>query len=267
MPGPERAPQSARVVAVVLVVLLASGCLGVFGSSRPPSDQRALDAVDRARDALADVSSYRTGLDGRVTATSGDDDYSADVTGDVSVNVSTRRLNATSRVRGQSTGESIRRTFVTGDTVYTECSRMGWERRNFSGSTPWVSYTPAGQQLALLNRSNVYWRGTERVAGTETAVVVAHPTTREFESVPDVRETTTAEFGGATVDNATVTVWLDTTTWRPVKAQRHLTVRGGGNRATATVTLRFVDYDEPTRVARPHFDEDAVWTLGCPGDD
>ena len=261
-----RSTRSALAALAVAGLLLTGGCLDPFGPTRPPSDERALNAVDRSRDALDDVSSYRTTVDGRLTATAGDDNDTADVAGSVAVDVSARRMNATSRVRGRLTGSTVRRTFVTGDTVYTECSRMGWSRRNRSAETPWVSYTPAGQQLALLERSNVYWRGVERVGDTEAAVVVAHPTAREFESVPGGRRTATAVFGGATVDNATVTVWLDTDSWRPVKAERTVTVSGRGTMAAASVTFRFTDYDDPVAVTRPSFDEDAVWQLGCPGD-
>ena len=60
-----------RSVPVLLLaaVLVTSGCAGVLGPSRAPSDQRAVDAVDRSQAALANVTSYRSSFDGRAEAT------------------------------------------------------------------------------------------------------------------------------------------------------------------------------------------------------
>lgn len=241
-------------------MLITTGCLGVFGSSRPPSDQRALDAVSRSQTAMDDVTSYRFSLEGHMEATTNDDSLSFDVTGGGDVNVSRHRLNATVRAR-----EASRSTYVTGYTAYTECSRMGWERENLTRSTRWFNYTPAGEQLALLDRTNVYWRGTETVNGTKASVVTAHPTKRELESVADAKGTGETGIGNVNLRNVTVTVWISTETSRLMKAQREIRLSRGGATATATMTFRFTDYDEPITVVRPPFDEDAVWHTGCPG--
>lgn len=262
--------RSVPLALVLAVVLVTAGCSAVFGSSRPPSDGRALDAVNRSQESLAAVESYRFTLDGHVTATDGEERASFDVAGEGVVNVSRQRLNATARASDGSTfvHDDTRSAYVTGYTAYTEC-RVGWGRENLTRSTPWVGHTPLGRELALLNRTDVYWRGTDTVNGTEAAVVVAYPTEEELQSVADARGTGAANFEDANVQNVTETVWFDTETWRPLKVQREVRIEGGvfsSSRATATVTLRFTGYDRPTDVTRPAFDPDETWKAGCPGE-
>ena len=246
---------------LLATLLVTTGCLGgVFGPSRPPSDERALDAVDRSLAASADVTSFRFSLDGRAEATSDGDTRTVDLSGGGVANVSRRRLNATTRTRG-----TARSSYVDGYTAYTECARVGWARENLNRSAVWADYTPLGQQLALLNRSNVYWRGTRTVDGTETVVVTAWPTRRELRSVAAARGTGGPDLDGRNVENVTVTAWIGTETGRLLRTRSEIRVARRGATATATLTLRFTDYGEPVEVERPSFDEDGLWETGCPG--
>lgn len=254
------------VALLLAAVLVTSGCLG--GPSRPPSDQRAADMLNRSQEALTDVTSYRTTVDGRVEASRNDEQLRLSVTGTVAVNASTQQMNGTARIDGgpEMPGRSERQTtYVTGHTVYAECARLGWERRNLSQSRSWLTYTPVGQQLAALNRTNVYWNGTEPVGGTEAAVVVAYPTESELRAVPGVRSGGRPAVGDASIENATLTVWFDTDTGRPLKARRHIRTSQGDTTATATTTFRFTDYNEPTTVTRPDLDNETFWESECPG--
>ncbi len=138
-----RPPLAALLLAAVLVT---SGCLG--GPSRPPSDQRAMDALNRSQDAMAEATSYRTTVDGRVEATGNDEEMTLSVTGTVAVNATTQQMNATARLRGERdvAGRSgTQQTYVDGYTAYAECARIGWERQNLSESRPWFTYTPVAR--------------------------------------------------------------------------------------------------------------------------
>jgi len=252
---------------VVVVLLVASGCLGFGGPDRPPSDDRAEATVADARAAVTDVTAYRTRIDGQVVAQDGDDRLSASFDGNIRVNASQRRLNATVRASdgGQGAGLSsgTRRAYVDNYTAYSEC-RVGWERRNLSEGRPWIDYTPAGQQLLLLNNTDVYWRGTETVDGTEAALVVAYPTEEELQVTSEVTGTEQTDFEDASLENATVRLWVDTSTDRPVRAQREIELSDGGATATATVTFRFRGYDEPTTADTLRVTDDTVVReLGC----
>jgi hypothetical protein len=252
--------RSALPALLLAAVLTTTGCLGgVVGPSRPPSDERALDAVDRSLSTATDVTSYRFALDGRAEATGDGDGLSVDLSGSGVANVTQRRLNATTRARG-----SARSVYVTGYTAYTECARIGWAREDLTRPTPWVDYTPLGQQLALLNHSNVYWRGTETIEGTEAAVVTAWPTRRELRSMADARGTGGPDLDGGNVENVTVTAWIGAETGRLLRTRSEIRVTRRGATATATLTLRFTGYGDPTDVQRPSFDEDALWGTGCP---
>lgn len=143
---------------------------------------------------------------------------------------------------------------------------MGWGRENLTQSVRWLNYTPLGQQLALLSRTDVYWRGTELVNGTKTAVVTAFPTEKEFQSVttgPGMGQVSIGN-GNVNFQNATVTVWISTKTGRIVKTRYKLQISRGGTTAVGTITARYTDYNEPVTVTQP-FDKAAVWQWGCPG--
>jgi len=216
---------------------------------------------------MADVGSYRTTVDGEVVATAEDERVSFRIRGEVLVNVTSQRLNATARVEGlpgANPGGDPSETYLDGYTAYMECARVGWERRNLSRSEPWLDYTPLGQHLALLNRTEVYWRGTDTVDGRNASVVVAYPTKEDLEAV-DLRSVGMAErLESATVENLTVTVWLDVGTDRPIRIRRDVVGSQDGATARANGTYRFTDFDAPTHLGAPEIDG-TTWATGCPG--
>lgn len=254
---------------IVTLLLLTSGCLGGSGPDRAPSDDRALNALEESRAAVADLTSYRTSLEARVVASAEDEQITLHLSGDVLVNASLRRMNATAEVDTQSAqvrDAESQMAFIDEFTAYNECGRMGWERQNLSRSEAWLTYTPIGQQLATLNRTNVYWRGSETVDGQNASVIVGYPTEEDLQAVPNVRGTgVTESIDSAAIENVTVTVWIDAETDRPIKATRDVKVRKDGNTATANGTFQFDGFDEPTPVTLPEIDEDVVWKSGCPG--
>jgi len=256
--------RSALPALLLAALLVTAGCAEVLGPSRPPSDQRAVDAVDRSLAATADVESYRFTFDGGAEASKDHEQVQLDVGGEGVVDVAGQRLNVTTRA-----DDDTRRVYMTDEAAYRECATpwSGWGRENLSGSTEWLNYTPAGEQLALLDRTDVYWRGTETVDGTEAAVVVAYPTKDELRSVAEAQGTDVTDLANVNLQNATVTVWIAEETGLLLKARRDLEMKRRGATATVTVTFRFSGYDAPVNVTRPPFDEDDVWeTEGCPGE-
>jgi hypothetical protein len=252
------------VAALLAGLLVTSGCLGFVGESRPSSDRQARDALDRTRTALADVTAYRARSNGSAEMTAGERRDAVTLTGEVRVNVSARELNSTGRVDDAFlVGTGVRRTYVTGYTAYTECRLTGWGRRNLSASRPWFEYTPLGSGMAVLNRTPVYWEGTERLDGTEAAVVAARPTEEELATAPGLWSLGPDESEDAVFRNATLILWVDTETWLPIRFRRETTWRTTGATVTLSATWRFEGYDEPTVVTRPTFRESAVRADGC----
>lgn len=253
-------------LAVLLLVslLVTSGCLGFGGESRPASDQQALDALNRSQTALATVTSYRARNNGSATMTADEQQVTVTLSGEVRVNVSSREVNSTGRLRDPSRpGTGVRRSYVTGYTAYTECRLTGWGQRNLSESRQWFEYTPIGGQMAILNRTPVYWRGTERFNGTETAVIVAHPTEEELQVAPGLWTLEPEESERANFQNATLTLWISTETWRPLQVRRETAWRNNGADVTLTATWQFDDYNAPVDVRRPSFNESEIRTHGC----
>lgn len=256
-----------RVSVLVAAMLVLSGCLGLGGSDLPPSDQRAVAALENAQEAVHRIDSYRATIDGHVSARSADESAALDFTVEEAANVTTREVNATVEVsaRGGSPFDSgTRMTYISGYRAYSECARMGWGRHNLSSDRSWVSYTSVGQQLALLNRTNVYWEGAGTVDGAEASVIVAHPTKAQLQGGPTVQNSRVTDFEGATVDNAPVRVWLSNRTDRPLKARREIEISRDGATATATATIRFRAYNGPMPISRPSIG-DTLWEFGCPG--
>jgi len=260
-------PRSTLCALVVVVLVVTAGCQGFTGSSAPPSDQQAVDAVAQAQDVSRNVTAYRVSIDGHVEIRDDSRSESIEIAGDGVVNTNRQRMNVTLGAQGDTQVglRDTRRAYVDGYTLTTECSRLGWARHNLTKSTPWFNYTPLGQQLTLLDRTNVYWNGTDIVNGTETAVVTAYPTEDKLQANQNLPTGNIGTQGSATLDNATVRVWTDTETHRVRKVQREIHVRGDGATGVATITFRFTDYNEPTTITRPSFeDAGAEWSSGCP---
>jgi hypothetical protein len=250
--------RSALPAFLLAAVLVTAGCASVLGPSHPPSDPRATAAVDRAAAATDGLASYRFTVDGDVRASEGDESLRVDVIGDGVVDVADRRMHVTT----ESDGET-RETYVSETAAYTECPRFGWGHETLSSSTRWLNHTPVGHQLALLQRTDVYWRGNATVDGTGAVVVEAYPTAEELRSVAVAHGSDVADLEDANVQNVTVTVWFSRETDRPLKVERYVRVERGGATAEATVAFRFHGYGDPVNVTRPDFGDDVVRDLGC----
>lgn len=259
--------QSTPRATLLFLLVVTAGCQGLSGPSGPPSDQRAVDAVDHAREAARNVTAYRVRIDGQVNVSDSTRLESVEIVGDGIVDVRQQRANVTVNTQGDTGVGSghARRAYVDGYTLDTECSRMGWARYNLTESNQWLNYTSLGQQLTLLDLTSVYWNGTERVNGVETAVVTAHPTEKQLQRSWSLPTGNIGAQRGATFQNATVRVWINTETDRIHKVQREIRVRGDGKTAVATITFHFTEYNEPANITRPAFDQ-FQWNSGCPGE-
>lgn len=260
--------QHSRIRTLLLVALIASaGCQALSGSSAPPSDERAVDAVTRAQEAVSNLTTYRFALDGEVQIRGDSRTEAVDLAGGGVVNVEERRANLTVGTQGD-TGANRRATrtgYLDAYTLDIECSRMGWARYNLTESTRWLNYTALGEQLSLLDQTTVYWNGTEVVDGVETAVVTAQPTEQQLQASQNLPTGNVGTQGGATFENATLRVWIATETDRIRKVERKIHVSGGESTAVATVTFDFDDYDAPTSITRPSFEDSGFkWESRCP---
>lgn len=249
-------PARAAVPATALLVVLA-GC-SVLPSSQPPSDERALDALNRTTAAVEEVSTYRFSIDGHVRTSDGDRTLTA--TSEGAVDRQHRRLVLTATEDG-----STRSTYVDGRTVYTECSEPwdGWTVENTSLPSEWFTTTPLGRQVELLEETTVYWGGNRTLDGNRTVVLVAHPSRRTLVSLPD-GVGPIDEFPGLDVGNATFELWVDARTDRPVKSVFRIAISSGDASGTAEFTTRYRAYGEPATVSIPPSTRTDQYELGCP---
>lgn len=255
-----------RMVLAVALLALLTGCSALPFVGPPPSDDRAVEAVDAANATVAEVDTYRFTTTLHVAASNGDRTRSVTADGNGSVNVSARRMQATTRTRGDTV-----HSYVDGDRAYRECGEPwgGYAVENVSAGDRWALATPLHRQLALFERSNVYWRGNRTLdldgEETRTVLVVAHPGRDTLQSLMDRRQSESVDLRRGSLENATARLWIDPETDRPVQSELRLVIEQGGATATARITIRYTDYGEPVEVSIPWAVYDDPYELGCPG--
>ncbi|GCF12103.1 hypothetical protein Harman_00380 [Haloarcula mannanilytica] len=253
-----------RLVLAVCIAALLAGCGTFVDDSPPPSDERAVVAIEEANTSVAAVESYRFEMEMHVAASDGDRSQTVRVDGGGAVNVSTKRMQATTRSQDQTVDS-----YVDGYKAYQECQDPwgGYGVENVSRSEPWATATPLHRQLLLFERSNVYWKGNETLDGNQTVLVTASPSTETLQSIMDRRQGSTVDLNPGSLENATARLWLDPETNRPVQSELRLKISQRGATATATITLHYTEYGEPVSVSVPSDIHDNQYELGCPGSD
>lgn len=183
-----RPPRAALALAVVVVL---AGCLGFGGP--PPSDPGAEAVVDDAAASAADIETYRFESDIRIVASDGEQTRRITMDNVGTVDRPARKLQANTTFRGD-----VRRSFVDGDKVYTECEDpWGWCVENVSddGNGDWRSNDPLGRQVELLQSSHVYWAGNETIDGVDVHVIEARPSDETLSKYTDRRQSGLLESG------------------------------------------------------------------------
>ena len=251
-----------RLLLAVCFVSLLAGCGTFMSDSPPPSDERAVAAVEEANRSIASVDAYRFQMDMHVTASDGDQSRTVSVDGDGAVNVSEKRMQATTQMQDQTVTS-----YIDGYRAYQGCQDPwgGYAVENVSRSEPWATATPLHRQVLLFERSNVYWRGNETLDGNRTVLVTASPSTETIRSLMDRRQAGGMDLNRGSLENATARLWLDPETNRPVQSELDIEISQRGATATATITVQYTDYDEPTSVSIPSEVSDDPYELGCPG--
>ncbi|MGB9953265.1 hypothetical protein ACOZ4F_12825 [Haloarcula marismortui] len=233
-----------------------------MSDSPPPSDERAVAAVEEANRSIASVDAYRFQMDMHVTASDGDQSRTVSVDGDGAVNVSEKRMQATTQMQDQTVTS-----YVDGYRAYQGCQDPwgGYAVENVSRSEPWATATPLHRQVLLFERSNVYWQGNETRNGNRTVLVTASPSADTIESLMNRRQAGDVALDRGSLENATARLWLDPDTHRPVQSELDIEISQRGATATATITVQYTDYDEPTSVSIPQGVYKDPYELGCPG--
>lgn len=239
---------------LLVVCVLTAGC-SMLGPDYT-REERAVEALDNATDALASTESYRFESDMTVSADSRTEQI--DLTGAVNVTTREIRMNATNDGRS-------RRAFVQNRTVYQECTAPwdGWGVEELD-DTERVNQTAAARQLSLLESGSLYWNGTETVDGERAVVLTGEPTADAITRYSD--EQSQPLIGGPKIDDAEQRVWLDADTWRLLRTELRFTMTARGKTATAEMTTTFGGYDEPVSIDLPAEARTNQYELGCPGE-
>jgi hypothetical protein len=152
---------------------------------RPAEDPTAVAAADRAEAAVADADAYRVAVDGRATATRGDERATATFDGGYRVNATTRRMSVRATSPGDGPlGDETERVYLDGYTAYRSCSRLSlgtaadvFYATDLPRNRSWRLYTFLGGLVAALDVAKLYDEGVETVDGRQAREVrvVLHP--------------------------------------------------------------------------------------------
>jgi len=242
----------------IAACLLLAGC-SVLGPDHT-RQERAVEALADAREAVDATDGYRFDGDLRVVATADGRTERVEIGMNGTVDATERRMHSTA-VREGEAYES----YLINRTAYRECGGpMGmdmWGVENVTADD-WTAATPAARQLALLESGSVYYNGTRTLDGEEAVLLVGRPTTEALTKYRERRDRSL--LGGPNVENAAVRVWLDTETHRPLRSAVRFEVSQGGNSASATIDMRFADYDSDLSVDVPVIPDERTWGTGCP---
>lgn len=243
--------------ALLLLVVLA-GCTGYFDDP-PERDERAVTAVEDAREALDAVSSYRYEHDLHVEATGDRGTERIDVRATGAVNATTKRMNATVEGAGET-----RESYLLNRTSYQKCTELGdvWGVRNHS-TEHWRTLTPAYRQLSLLESGALHWEGSATIDGRNVTVVVGEPTVAALQQYSEDRSRPL--FGGPEIHDVAMNVWLDTETGLPLRTTLRFSVGAGDSSGTARIETWYGRYGEPVTIHLPEEARDPFFSSGCPG--
>lgn len=234
-----------ELVLAALVVL--AGC-NAFGGAPPPSDERALEVRNRTAAAIESVQTYR--VEQSIAVHAEEDGETIDIrgSGNGSVNRETRRLRMFVSVEGNEATSYVR-----GFKVYRACGGHwgGYVVENLSRSPGWFVHTPLGNQLDLLEETNVYWGGSPTIDGNRTNLIVAYPSKGTLIEFSERRHRDGTELSEANLKNATLKLWVDPETGRPIKSTVKLIIAKGGATATARTTMTYSGYNEPVDIRIP----------------
>lgn len=249
-------PAALRAIALstVLVVALA-GCSAI--GDEPTREDRAVEALEDTRDALEDVETYRYEADLAVAA----DRRSIDGSLFGAVDLADRRLYTNATTDGE-TLES----YVDGRTMKEQCPSPwgGWHVEELEDEAFWPAETPTHAQLALFDTGDLYWNGTETVDGREAVRLSGSPSADALDDGA-TGGGSPFDFGGPNVDETSATLWIDAETDRPLESHVEFTVTDGDESATASITMRYLDYDDAVSIDVPTIPSGDQYELGCPG--
>lgn len=245
--------------ALLALFVITAGCSGL--GMDHTRNERAVEALDNASDAISSTSSYR--FDSNMTITAPTDSRTEQVNADLTgvVNTSSRKMRSKATIDNDS-----RRSFVLNRTTYRECGEPwdGWEVEELDEDTEWATQTPAVRQLSLLKSGPLYWNGTETLDGKRAIVITGSP---PAESITQYRDGQSKPLlGGPNVENTELRVWLSVETGRPLRTELKFTVSKGDNKAMAMMTTTFDGYEKPVSVDLPAGAQKNQYELGCPGE-
>lgn len=249
-----------RALSVLVAFCVAlSGC-SILAGEESVRQERAVTALEEARETANGTETYHYTADLRVVASADGrtEQVEADLRG--RVNVTDQRLMMNTSLRGETLA-----TYVVDGTAYQECGNMArpWGVENVSTGGDWGSQAPIGRQLSLLESGSLYYNGTETIDGTEATVLVGEPTTEALTQYQERRSRNVAD--DANVEDPTLRVWIDSETNRLLKAQLRFEVAQGDASATATLTSEFGDYGESVSITVPGEATRQDHEFPCPG--
>lgn len=247
--------RTSALVAVFVLLVVSSGCLGQSPDRSDPGEQTLADA----QTALDAVQTYHYETEMHVSATAEGETLEHDVSiaGEVDV---TEQL-AVSRIRMEGENHT---SYVTGQRVFRACGGpWGWGNESLDVEGDWVTATPVGRQLQLLESGDLRVEPARSLPEEDAVVLVGHPSPKALERYGV--SATQPVFGGPSVQDITVRVVVDDQSHRPLRSSVDFDIAGGGGVGNGSIDTTFSAFDEPVSIEVPDEVREDAWETGCPG--
>lgn len=244
-----------RLILVAVVAVVLAGCGANTSDPDPTREQPAVDALQNASDALADVRTYETTTEMTVEG------EGQQLTGEISsaVNLQERKARTVLRLAGTETTS-----YLVNYTVYMDCPEpWGWGREEFESDERWEGIgSSATRVVSLLKSGDVYWNGTEQLGDREAILVTGLPPEEGYDgpAVGNSRNLDDVELRGLRVK-----LWLDAETRLPIRSELRFEGSSDDVSATGTVLTEYHGYDEPVTISVPDEVTHDPPETGCPG--
>lgn len=227
------------LLAALLLVVPASGCLGGTGEDTSTEAQRV---QSQALQSMQSADTYRFDLSMSVEFDRG----TATVDAGGVVDRPDRKLRMEMSTRGPGLSQDLT-VYLDNQTMYAKIGEM-WRTRYVSDRDVWDSRDHLARQQQLLDESTVTLAGNETVDGTTVRVLELEP---DAEKLRQQVERQFGDMGDVSLEDVTYRYYVGTESSQVHKIEMDATMSTGGDSGSVSMTLRFSDFGSDVSIRIP----------------
>jgi outer membrane lipoprotein-sorting protein len=237
-------PRTVLLVSCIVIVS-ASGCLGLSGNEPTESDPRAERVQERALATMANVSTYEATMS--MTVETDEGSFHAETVG--AANETSRRMSFDMTIELPDGDTREATAYIVNQTRYSQ--RGGrWVAEDVSDQQIW-NHDRLQQQQRLLKDATVTFEGNETVDGVQTYVVKSYPDDAAVKKVFRNSPNDAASLDEVSIKEFSITHYIGHDEHHLRKVRLDMTIEQQGETADLTMTVTFSRYNEPITIDLP----------------